>query len=927
MLAGSSMKTKKHAVSCKKLRFCTEIKSIFRFPKANDMFNRLLLAITLLSTVFSQAQKSPKRELRGAWITTHLSLDWPVRSQTPLQQQTALIGILDQHRATGMNAMYFQVRSQSDAMYPSNIEPWAAVLSASHTQGKNPGWDPLLFAATETHRRGMEFHAWINPYRAVANSDSLPKFSPLHVAKQHPEWMIVNGKEWILNPGLPAVRDYLLSVITDIVTRYDIDGIHFDDYFYPNAAFNDDAAYNADPRGFPQTTAGRADWRRDNINLLIKAVDDAIGAIKPWVKFGVSPSGIYRSSTNPAIGSATSAGALQHYSALYADSKKWLQQGWVDYLAPQLYWFIGQTGSDYGVLVPWWNNQSTNERHIYIGQAVYKVADPIQGANWANRSQIPNQMRLNRQPAYPNVYGEIGFRTVHLRNNPLNVRDSIRLNIYKKPALPPLMLWLDSTAPQPPLQLTAAKQPNNGYVLNWTAPAASNEMGKVRQYAVYRSESPVINTTDTTNLLAITNTDATTYTDNTNPLNKTFYYTVTAVNRLYAESLPSNVTDHAAPTIDCPANDTLATDATCSVALPDYTGRALATDDVTPSSAILITQYPAAGTLVSGSGETVVTLSAADASGKTAQCSFTVIKVDKTAPVVTCGGDRMVSTDAGKCTATIAVEPPTATDNCGTVNIAGIRSDGQSLSAAYPKGVTTISWTATDAAGNSASCTQTITVRDNETPVITAVSANPASLFPPNHKMKNVTVSYNVTDNCGPVVTTLSVTSNEPDNGTGDGDVAGDWQIIDNHHLKLRAERAGNGNGRIYTITITATDAAGNVSTQAVTVTVPHDHSNAITSNRSMAETMAEEVAPAHFTVKASPNPGVDHFLLTITSAESEGITLRVTDAVGRVIEARSGIAANVSLRIGSNYRPGTYYVELMQGKAKRTLTLVKRSK
>jgi hypothetical protein len=658
---------------------------------------------------------------------------------------------------------------------------------------------------------------------------------PGHVAKQHPEWLLSNGATITLDPGIPAVRNYIMSVISDITQRYDVDGIHFDDYFYPPAPFNDDATYANDPRGFPATTTGRADWRRDNINMFIQELYSKLATIKPWVKFGVSPSGIYRSSTNPAIGSNTSAGASQHYSAVYADTKKWLQEGWVDYLAPQLYWYIGQPGSDYKILVPWWNDQVTNGRHIYIGQAIYKVNDPAQGAPWADRSQIPNQMRMNRDAAYQNVYGEIHFRTAFLRSNPLNVRDSIRLNIYKRPALIPTMPWKDNTPPQAPSSLVAVKQPDNSYFLNWTKPATTaNELDKVRQFVVYRSESPAININDTANILTITPTDVDTYTDNTALVDKTYYYTVTSVDRLYNESAPSNVTDYLPPTITCPENQMIVLNSSCTAALPDYTRLATVTDDVTPSENIAVAQSPAAGTVINGVGNTTITLTATDASGKTAECPF-VVKAE-----------------------------------------------------------------------------------DIEAPLITDVYTNPAVLFPPNHKMRDVEVFYKVADNCGTVTTVLSVTSNEALLRDREEDEPGsDFQVLDNHRVKLRAARAGGGNGRVYTITITATDASGNISTETVKVLVPHDNSAHLTSGK-------EKGSNKKLDLKVMPNPSSSQFTIITNSPTDQSLQIRVTDNLNRLVEIKTGVSANGTISIGSNYKPGIYFMEVIQGTAVSTVKLIK---
>ena len=509
--------------------------------KIKTMKKLLIAAAALCVAVAIPAAQadSPKREMRGVWISTHISLDWPNRTQTPDQQRAALLGILDHNKATGMNAAFFQVRSQSDAMYPSTLEPWSYYLTNNQGTAPVPAWDPLQYAIDESRKRGLEFHAWINPYRAVAtlsNAGRNDMYAPNHVSRSHPEWMLTVGTVQILNPGLPAVRDHVTTVIMDIVNRYDVDGIHFDDYFYPSGmtATIDDAAYNADPRGFPATAAGRADWRRDNINLLISGVADSIKAAKPWVKFGVSPSGIYRSSTDPAIGSPTSAGALQHYSALFADSRKWLQSGWLDYLAPQVYWYIGQTGSDYKLLVPWWNENAFG-RHIYAGLADYKMNT----VGWTSPTQIADQIALNRASA--NVYGQVHFRHAFLAANPLNYRTDLKDNIYKRPALLPAMPWKDDVQPETPVAVTPVLNADGSVSLSWTRPAdGAGELDKVRRYAVYRSEQREIDIENAANLVGLTNADETIYTDRSVEAGKFYYYSVTALNRLHHESAAAN---------------------------------------------------------------------------------------------------------------------------------------------------------------------------------------------------------------------------------------------------------------------------------------------------------------------------------------------------------------------------------------------------
>jgi uncharacterized lipoprotein YddW (UPF0748 family) len=503
---------------------------------------KLLLAaaaIMLAASVFhAHAQTpAPKREMRGVWIATHISLDWPNRTQTPLQQQAALKAILDHNKATGMNAAFLQVRSQADALYPSDIEPWSYYLTGNQGSAPAPAWDPLQFALDETRRRGMEFHAWINPYRAVAtvsNQSNNTMYAANHVSRAHPEWMLTVGNVKILNPGLPAVRDHVVAVIMDIVNRYDVDGIHFDDYFYPSGTIGDDAAYHADPRGFPNTQSGRADWRRDNVDLLIARVHDSIGAVKPWVKFGVSPSGIYRSSTDPAIGSPTSAGATQHYSSMFADTRKWIREGWVDYLAPQVYWFIGQAGSDYQLLVPWWSDNA-HARHMYIGLADYKMNT----AGWLDPNQINLQIALNRASA--GISGQIHFRHAFLQADQLGYRSSLKNSTYVRAALPPLMAWKGAGVPCAPAQLSASALANDALQLAWApAPESADEYEKTRRYAVYRSAQRDMDLESPASLLGVTDTAATAFVDTSAGPGQYYYYTVTALNRLSVESARAN---------------------------------------------------------------------------------------------------------------------------------------------------------------------------------------------------------------------------------------------------------------------------------------------------------------------------------------------------------------------------------------------------
>jgi uncharacterized lipoprotein YddW (UPF0748 family) len=497
----------------------------------------------------TNAQTAPKRELRGAWIATYANIDWPSSTATSAQEQTTFVDRVNEHKATGMNALFVQVRSQCDALYPNPYDPWSAILSGTQGTAPNPLYDPLAFMINETKQRGMEFHAWFNPYRALASftPSSFAALHSSHVAKAHPTWiMTVNNnapsttKQLLLNPGAPEVWEHIIGSVMHVVRNYDVDGIHFDDYFYTNPAlttYSDDSVYAIHNRGI----ANRGDWRRSNVDTLIKRLNDSIKSVKPWIKFGISPSGIWMSAPTDPNGSTTSTGATQHKKDLYANSRLWLQQGWIDYLAPQVYWYMGQSGSDYNNLAPWWHNNNFG-RHIYMGQAGYKVGDGAQNAAFASdRTQIPKQVRLNR--TYNGIHGQIVYNTSSLRINPLDFRDSLRLNLYNRPALLPTMPWKDNVAPGPATSLTGTKLANQTISLTWVNPPASvaSEFDVVKRFAIYKAVNTMPNINNAADLIAITNTNVSSFIDTDVLPNTIYHYVVTAVDRLNNESIASNV--------------------------------------------------------------------------------------------------------------------------------------------------------------------------------------------------------------------------------------------------------------------------------------------------------------------------------------------------------------------------------------------------
>ncbi|MEV7011623.1 family 10 glycosylhydrolase [Streptosporangium sp. NPDC051022] len=412
--------------------------------------------------------KYPKREMRGVWIATVKNIDWPSRTGLPIaKQQAEYIRLLDNAVKRRFNAVFFQVRPASDAFYKSSLEPWSAYLTG--TAGKDPGWDPLPFLIAEAHRRGLEFHAWFNPYRAVFEG-GLNGLPADHPARRHPEWIVKHEGKFYYNPGLPEVRDHVTAVVKDVVQRYDVDGVHFDDYFYPypgaGAKFDDDDAFAKYGKG-----TKRADWRRANVNKLIAQVDTVVHEAKPYIKFGVSPFGIWRNKTEDPTGSAT--GGMSAYDSIYADARHWIKKGTVDYVIPQLYWPRGFKAADYDVLVPWWANEVKGTGvQLYIGQGLYRVGATDTPA-WTRPGELPSHLAFNRK--YEEVRGDVYFSGKQLLTNPLGVLDRIVKEYYTRPALLPLIGDLGGQAPAVPADLRVQDT-----TISWkSSPNA-------RAYAVYR---------------------------------------------------------------------------------------------------------------------------------------------------------------------------------------------------------------------------------------------------------------------------------------------------------------------------------------------------------------------------------------------------------------------------------------------------------
>ncbi|MFI6512788.1 glycoside hydrolase family 10 protein [Streptosporangium sp. NPDC050855] len=430
----------------------------------------------------------PKRQLRGVWIATVKNIDWPSRTGLSVaRQQAEYVRILDNAAKRRFNAVFVQIRPASDALYRSSLEPWSQYLTG--TAGKDPGWDPLPFLIAEAHRRGMEFHAWFNPYRASYDGN-LAALPAGHPARRHPGWIVKYNGLAYYNPGLPSVREHVTKVVTDVVTRYDVDGVHFDDYFYPypvaGATFDDRAA-------FAKYGNGRklAAWRRSNVNTLIAQVDKAVHATRNSVKFGISPFGIWRNKAQDPTGSAT--GGMSAYDSIYADARHWIRKGTVDYVIPQLYWPRAFAVADYDVLMPWWANEVKGTGvQLYIGQALYRVGTTDTPA-WTRPGELPSHLARNR--AYPQVSGDVYFSAKQLSTNPLGVLDRLVKNHYSRPALLPLMKDRGGQAPPRPSDVRL-----QGTSLGWKGSAGA------RSYAVYRIASGKPGecaTADARNLIAV----------------------------------------------------------------------------------------------------------------------------------------------------------------------------------------------------------------------------------------------------------------------------------------------------------------------------------------------------------------------------------------------------------------------------------------
>jgi uncharacterized lipoprotein YddW (UPF0748 family) len=463
---------------------------------------------------------TPQHQLRAEWIASVTNIDWPSRpGLSAAEQKAELLRWYDEAVALGLNSVVVQVRPTADAFWPSRYEPWSTWLTGK--QGQDPGYDPLGFAVSEAHKRNLEFHAWFNPFRVSMNTD-VDALVPTHPARVHPDWVVPYGGKLYYDPGQPQVQKFTVDAIMDAVRRYDIDAVHFDDYFYPypvaGQTFDDADTYAKYHGDFDNV----ADWRRHNIDTVISGLSHAIRTAKPWVQFGVSPFAIWRNASTDPEGSPTQ-GGVQTYDDLYADTRKWVREGWLDYIAPQVYWNIGFAVADYAKLVPWWSDVVAGTGvNLYIGQANYKVADPAQQAPWQDPNEMSKHLTFNAD--YPQVGGDIYFSATQVRANKLDHMTIVERDHYQDPAIQPTPGRLAHAGPRSPV-ITSAARTDGGVRLRWAA-----RDHRSTSYAVYRLTGPctgdlVATTRDQSYVDAQAGPDA--------------RYAVTALDRVHNESRPS----------------------------------------------------------------------------------------------------------------------------------------------------------------------------------------------------------------------------------------------------------------------------------------------------------------------------------------------------------------------------------------------------
>ena len=482
-----------------------------------------VLLFTVHCSLFVSSAGAQKREMRGAWIQC---VNGQFQGMGTVKMQQTLAYQLNELQKDGVNVIIFQVRPECDALYESRLEPWSRFLTGQQGRAPQPYWDPLQWMIEQCHVRGMELHAWINPYRARTKSTTV--LANNHIKIRKPQNCFEYDGLTILNPGIPENRDYICDVARDIVTRYDVDGIHMDDYFYPYPAAGQIIPDGAQFQQYNNGIGNIGDWRRYNVNLFIEQFYKTVHKAKPWVKVGISPFGIYRNKKSADMGSNTN--GLQNYDDLYADILLWINNGWLDYCVPQIYWEIGNKAADYDTLIRWWN-QYAGKRPLIIGEDVertVKAADPRNPA----QHQLPAKHFLHQQ--MPNVKGTVLWYAKAVVDNVGNYGMTLRDYYWHTPALQPDMSFIDKKTPGKVRKLKPVWT-SDGYVLFWTAPKGKDWRNTATKYVVYRfDKGEKVNTDDAKKIIAVT--PETFLKLPYKGGDQKYVYVVTALNRLQNES-------------------------------------------------------------------------------------------------------------------------------------------------------------------------------------------------------------------------------------------------------------------------------------------------------------------------------------------------------------------------------------------------------
>jgi len=435
----------------------------------------LLYVLTGCSTSrqsVSDRERAPKREFRGTWIQTVFQGEY--KDMTPNQMREDFIRKLDYLQECGINAVIFQVRPEADAFYKSELEPWSRFYTGVQGVAPEGDFDLMEFLIEECHQRNMEFHAWLNPYRAGYVGST--EFAESHIIRKYPGRFVKYNGQILFDPGQPQNRRFICQVVKDIVSRYDVDAIHMDDYFYPypvaGEPFPDNKSFERYGKGNGYTEKTRDDWRRENVNLLISELNVTIKETKPWVRFGISPFGIYRNKKNTADGSGSDTNGLQNYDDLYADVLYWLDQRWIDYNIPQLYWEMGHKAADYTTLVQWWNNH-TKGVHLYIGQDVDRTM---------KREQLGDKIKYERK--LPHINGNCFWPANEILWNNKGIADSLKQNYHRYPALLPAYTTMYDRKPEAVDDLMFEKR-KDGLYIKWKTAQNNEYVSSASYFVVY----------------------------------------------------------------------------------------------------------------------------------------------------------------------------------------------------------------------------------------------------------------------------------------------------------------------------------------------------------------------------------------------------------------------------------------------------------